>query len=99
MSGNLKKLDTKKMDDAIIDFREKIEEFQEIRSRVNEITNSLLLRWYGEASKAYEVQYNVLNRSLKDIEDSLYDMNDMLVEAAAQYIETDEELAKAFEAK
>lgn len=99
MSGNLKNLDTGKMDEAIIDFRSKIEEFQNIRNRVEKITNDLLLTWIGESSKAYEVQYNVLNRSLKDIEDSLYDMNDVLVEAAAEYIETDDKLAKALEAK
>lgn len=53
MSGNVKKIDTKVMNAAIIDFREKVKEFEEIKNNIDETTSKLLLTWIGKSSKAY----------------------------------------------
>lgn len=99
MSGNVKKIDTKVMNAAIIDFREKVKEFEEIKNNIDETTSKLLLTWIGKSSKAYELQYSVLKRSLTDIGASLYDLHDQLEQAALTYMEADDDAAKSIEAK
>ena len=99
MSGNVKKIDTKAMNSVIIDFRKKAKEFEDIKNNIDEVTSNLLLTWLGKSSKAYELQYSVLKRSLMDIGDSLYDLHDQLEQAALTYMEADEKIAKAIEEK
>lgn len=89
-------LNTKEMEEAINTFKTGVIRFQTCRSTIDIITDELLSDWVGESKNEYEKQYSILNRNLKDIEDSLLDFYDALIESGAAYIETDEATAKEF---
>jgi len=92
--GSINKLDTEIMRISMLDIRDNVKKFQDCRNQIEKITSELLSTWAGKARNSYEIQYNLLTRKLKDIEDALYDFYDDMVESAELYIEADEEIAK-----
>lgn len=94
MAQQVKSLDTGIMESTIDTFRKEIQRFQVCRRNIDTITDYLLDDWNGKSKNEYEKQYNILNRNLKDIEDSLFDFYDALIESGAAYIETDVAIGK-----
>lgn len=95
--GSITKLSTEEMTEAVKELRDNVKEFQNCRNKIESITSELLSTWIGNARNSYEVEYNLLKRNLKDIEDDLYDLYDGIVESIAAYMETDEKIAKNIE--
>lgn len=93
--GSVKKLDTQKMADAAVNLKTQVEKFQDSRNRIDQINTELLSTWIGKSRNSYEIQYALLKRNLKDIEDALYDFYDGIVESEGSYMEADEKVAKA----
>jgi uncharacterized protein YukE len=90
----IRKLDTSKMDAAILAFSEGVEEYNSIRTTVKLSTTDLLLNWKGKGRKAFEKDYEAIFVQLKDIEDILYELYNALVDGLSTYIATDEQLNK-----
>lgn len=94
MAGEIKSLDTDKMSECINNFNTKIKRFGEIRNEINEVTNGLLSTWVGESRNAYETQYKLLDGKIKDVEESLYDLSEELVNSVTAYIDADLQISK-----
>lgn len=90
----IRKLDTSKMDAAILAFSEGVEEYNSIRTTVKLSTTDLFLNWSGEGRKAFEMDYETIFVQLTDIEDILYELYNSLVDGLSVYISADEELNK-----
>lgn len=93
-SGNVEYLDTSKFSAAITAFKKGVEEYNSIKTGVQNTTTTLFTKWQGEGKKQFEKDYNTIFQQLTDIADILYELYDALVEAQATYIQTDEEMAK-----
>lgn len=72
----------------------KIKEFDQIIADIREQTNTLLQAWHGEGKKQFELDYNTIFQQLEDVDDVMYDLYDSLVDADAEYVLADEEIAK-----
>lgn len=94
MAGEIRKLDTSIMTKSVDIFKENILGFEQCRNNIDKITTELLSTWTGKSRSAYEMQYNLLTRSLKDIEDDLYDFYNALIDSGGTYIEADEKIAR-----
>jgi WXG100 family type VII secretion target len=95
MSENIiRKLDTSKMDAAILAFGEGIKEYNNIRSTVKQATSELLLHWSGKGRQAFEKEYDEIFLQLTDIEDILNELYHALVDGLNAYRTTDQELSK-----
>jgi uncharacterized protein YukE len=90
----IRKLDTSKMDAAILAFSEGVEEYNNIRTTVKLATTNLFLNWSGKGKKAFEKDYEAIFVQLTDIEDILYELYNALVDSLSVYITTDEALNK-----
>ena len=97
MAGEVKKLETKQMQNAANQFKSITLEFSWAKGDIEKATTALLSTWVGESRNAFETQYTVLTRALKDLEENLYDFYDSLVQAEAAYIDADKEVSKAID--
>ena len=73
-----------------------IREFED-RSARSEICETLVQNWKGEGRNAFEKDYRQVQINLKDIAGIMYDLRDALIDAHAEYIKTDDALAKNFD--
>lgn len=96
-SGNVKYLDTNKFSSTIEAFRSGILEYNDIKFGIEKTTNSLFFNWQGEGKKQFEKDYVVIYQQLADIGDILYELQDAIIDAQANYVLTDEEIAKSIE--
>ena len=92
--GSVQYLDTNKFESAISAFNEGIKEYNDSKSTVERITNTLFANWQGEGKTQFEKDYTTLYRQLTDIADIMYELYDALVDAEAAYIKADEEASK-----
>lgn len=92
--GNVNFLDTHQFSTTIQAFKEGVQEYNEIRTDVERITNALFILWQGKGKKQFEKDYTTIYRQLTDIEDILYELYNSLIDAQAAYIQADEEAAK-----
>ena len=96
-SGTVTHLDTNKFSSTIESFRKGILEYNDIKSGIEKTTNALFFNWQGEGKKQFEKDYVVIYQQLADIADILYELQDAIIEAQANYVLTDEEIAKAID--
>jgi len=94
--NSIKYLYTKDIKETSIEFQNSIDDFQDAVEKVSKATTKLLSTWSGKARDIFETQYNILFGQLKDIQDTLYDIYDALVESETAYIDADEALKKEF---
>lgn len=94
MAGEIKRLETDKIHDAIMKFKSTAKTFTETKNKVEKTTHTLLSTWAGKSRNNFEKQYNLLTGNLNDIEETLYDLYDALVEAESTYIDADEAVSK-----
>ncbi|VYT85937.1 hypothetical protein [Clostridium tertium] len=97
MSEQVNKLDTSELKEASKQIRTMIEELTNSKNDIETATTQLLSTWVGESRNAFENKYTVLNRAIIDIEETLYDFYDSLVESEAAYIEADREVSRAID--
>lgn len=90
----IRKLDTSKMDAAILAFKEGIKEYNNIRTTIKLATSDLLLHWSGKGKKAFEKDYDAIFLQLTDIEDILTELHTALVDGLNAYTTSDEEIGK-----
>lgn len=83
---------------AIVDAAKKVDaalvEYKDVMKHISNATTSLTSTWYGEGKTAFEKDYSTIYQQLSDISDIMYDLYDALIDAAATYVQTDEEIAK-----
>lgn len=72
----------------------KVKEFDQIISDIQTQTNTLLRSWHGKGRTEFELDYNTIFQQLEDVDDVMYDLYNSLVDATAEYVLADEELAK-----
>ena len=87
-------LDTDYMETSIQDFSDGVEKYNNILSRVQTTVSTLLKTWEGDGKTKFEYDYSILYKQLEDIGDVLYEMYNNLIDAEAEYIETDNYLGK-----
>ena len=85
-------------------FNETAEELKKIYKTMTELKvnldlkqNKLLPTWFGKGRNEYEKKYRLIVQRLTDINDDLEKIADTILEAEAEYISADMELAKALE--
>lgn len=71
-----------------------IEEYNGVIESITTKTDQLIATWFGEGKTAFEKDYSTIYRQLEDISEVMYDLYDSLIDAAATYVKTDEEIAK-----
>lgn len=87
-------LDSQAITDAANKVDAALEKYKNVIKSVSTATTSLTSTWHGEGKKAFEKDYSTIYQQLSDISDIMYDLYDALVDAAATYVQTDEEIAK-----
>ena len=93
-SGNVTYLYTKTFTETINTFKRSISEYENIKLKVEQTTNTLFFNWQGEGKTQFEKDYTTLYRQLTDITDIMYELYEALIDAEAAYIQADEEAAK-----
>lgn len=96
LNAGLQTVHTQPMDDLALKFRDNIQVFEGYREEMENISNRLMANWVGKGRNKFEAQYNILRGQFQDISDELYDIYDALIDAETAYVETDNEIAKAF---
>lgn len=94
-SGNVRSIDTAKMDEVAKNFQSKITTFSETKNDVYKIISELLLNWSGSGKVEFETQFNLIYGKLGDIEESLTEFYENLIGAEVAYREMDDELSKS----
>ena len=94
-NGNVTYLNTNQFTDTVKDFKEAAKEYNEIKFCIEKTTNALFLNWQGEGKKQFEKDYLVIYQQLSDIAEILYELRDAIIDAQAQYVLVDDEIAKA----
>lgn len=87
-------LETQKLTDAANTLDGCINKYNDVVKDIVSKTDQLLATWMGEGKTAFEKDYSTIYRQLEDISEVMYDLYDALIDAAATYIKTDEEIAK-----
>lgn len=90
----VEKLFTGDMTEAALEFRNNIDEFDDAKRLVERATTKLLSTWVGRGRNMFETQHTLLFGQLGDIQDTLYDIYEALVDSQTNYYNTDEELRK-----
>ena len=94
---SVKHLDTEKFAQTVTNYATYIKDYEEIIEGIDGIVDELLRHWQGEGRKAFESDSNIVRLNLKDIRDIMYDMREALVDAEAEYVESDLALSKSYE--
>lgn len=97
MEESVRHLDTAHFNETMTAYSNYITQFEEIVRGVNSTAKTMVDNWKGKGRNAFEKDYKTVQLNLKDITDIMYDMRDALIDAHAQYIETDSSLSKSFE--
>lgn len=87
-------LESQKLTDAANTLDGYISEYNDVIKSITMKTDQLIATWFGEGKAAFEKDYSTIYRQLEDISEVMYDLYDSLVDAAATYVKTDEEIAK-----
>lgn len=93
----VRKLDTINFNETINAYAAHIKSFEEIVNDVEKAVNLAVDNWKGKGRDAFKEDCEQVKINLKDISDIMYDIRDALIEAHAQYMETDLALEKSFE--
>lgn len=72
------------------------EEYGKVRTRVEEITQTVRDNWVGEARDEFDDQYKSLIRKIEDFGDTLLDIYNALVDAEAAYTTSDDTQRKDY---
>ncbi len=97
MAGNVKHLDTVHFNDTITAYANHINKFEGIVKGVTNTTNTVIDRWKGKGRNAFEKDCKQVQLNLKDISEIMYDLRDALIDAHAEYMESDSTLSKTFD--
>lgn len=89
-------LDVKVLEDTAKDLSDAVEQFNAGVKDIADVSQDLIGSWHGDAKNEFQKYYNEIYRHLSDVNDTMYDIYDALVEAAAAYTQCDEEIAKSF---
>ncbi|WP_346894402.1 WXG100 family type VII secretion target [Clostridium sp. UBA7503] len=91
---SIKYLDTERMSETVQTFKNEISNFEKTKLDIERATNDLLKDWVGKGRNSFEKKYKLLYGQLKDIEESLEEFYEALVESQSSYYDADEEFAK-----
>ena len=94
-SENVTYLNTNQFSETVDAFKEGAKLYNEIKFGIDKTTNALFFKWQGEGKKQFEKDYLVIYQQLSDIAEILYELRDAIIDAQANYILADEEIAKA----
>jgi len=97
MAGNVNHLDTVNFNDTIAAYANHISQFENIVKGVNDAVDMITDHWQGKGRNAFEKDSAQVKLNLKDISDIMYNLRDALIEAHADYMQTDSSLSKSYE--
>lgn len=89
-------IDSQKLTDAANGIGEYCKAYNQLVKDIVGSTNTLLSDWHGEGRREFEKDYSHIYQQLTDMSDIMYELYKSLVDAAATYVKTDEEVAKKF---
>lgn len=72
---------------------ESINDFDEYIKKIKERTSYLLETWDGDSSEAFKKDYDEIFLKLKDMRESMYELREDLLSAAAAFALADHEVA------
>ncbi|MGN0487682.1 MAG: WXG100 family type VII secretion target [Ruminococcus sp.] len=90
----VKHIDSQKLVDAANQIDASIKDYNNVIKKISTTTTNLVSDWYGEGKTAFEKDYSTIYQQLSDVAEIMYDLYDAIVDAAATYVQTDEEIAK-----
>ena len=93
-SNGVNHIESQRLEDAAKLLDSGIKEYINIMKEISDATNDLTSSWYGEGKKEFEKDYTTIYQQLTDVSDIMYDLYDALVNAAAAYVQADEDIAK-----
>ena len=94
--GNVNRLDTKSFTDTISAYTNARTEFGNIITGVDTTTNTLVDRWRGKGSDAYQKDFQQVRLNLKDVSEIMDNISDALRTAHEEYMATDSALSNEF---
>ena len=92
--AQVRHIDSKELSEAANAVGNCLKQYNETIANIEKQTLSLFDDWTGLSQVAFEKDYHTVYRQLIDLGDILGELYDILVDAAATFIETDEALAK-----
>ena len=95
--GSINRLDTKSFNDTIQAYASHIRQFESIVSGVNNTASTIIGKWKGQGSKAFEKDCLQVKQNLKDITEIMENIKESLIHARDEYISTDNELSNELE--
>lgn len=82
--------------EAIATIRQIADSYSEIQKAVNDASQQARENWIGKGRNAFQTQYSTLIRKIDDFGDTLSDIYNGLVDAAAAYVDTDTTVMQGF---
>ena len=73
-----------------------VESYKEVNLEVERITQTVREIWVGKGRNEFESQYNILIKKIDDFGDTLQEIYDALVDAEAQYEDTDDSIRQDY---
>ncbi len=73
-----------------------VESYKEVNLEVERITQTVRENWVGKGRNEFESQYNILIKKIDDFGDTLQEIYDALVDAEAQYEDTDDSIRQDY---
>lgn len=73
-----------------------VESYKEVNLEVERITQTVCENWVGKGRNEFESQYNILIKKIDDFGDTLQEIYDALVDAEAQYEDTDDSIRQDY---
>lgn len=89
-------IDTAMINAAHRQIKSIVSSYKVVNKQVADITVRIQENWVGKGRNEFESQYNLLIRKIDDFGDVLQDIYDALVDAEAQYEETDDAVRQDF---
>ena len=89
-------INTKLIYETHCQIKELVKSYKAINIRVNKITTEVKDNWVGKGRNEFESQYKILIGKIDDLDDTLQDIYDGLVEAEAAYEDADDEIRQKY---
>lgn len=92
--GSIRSLDTSNFTSASNELKSAVTQFGDIKANIRSATTDLLAVWQGDARKAFEGKYDLLDSKLEDLEEYLIDFYESMLDAEIAYQDADSSVAK-----
>lgn len=89
-------IDTSVIYDTHRQIKQIVESYKSVNSQVAAITKNVRENWVGKGRNEFDTQYNILIKKIDDFGDVLLDIYEALVQAEADYEDTDDSIRQDF---